>query len=208
MTNKEISQEELLAKLPLHSAWINEEPEGEQLVLLDSNISNISINKGNFERSIMVRCVITNATFIDCNFLRTEFFDTVFRDCSFRNCYMRRVQLQGADFGNVDFTDSHLVKSEFNEAKGQRANFTNCDLGYTYMGDADLRHAIFENTSFTRTHFGGGKLYNTQKFHIKSFDKATVIDGVDISPEADNSVLLKTLDELIAYLAHAGHSEE
>jgi uncharacterized protein YjbI with pentapeptide repeats len=201
MTNKKNNQEELFEKLLLHSAWINEASEGEQLLMLDANISDISCDRGNFENSVLVRCVIENATFIECNFLRVKFFDTVFRNCSFLNCYMRRAELNGADFSDVDFTGSHLAKAEFFEAKGQRANFTNCDLGYTYMGDADLRYAIFENASFIRTHFGGGKLYNTRKFHIRSFDKATLIEGVDISAKGDGTILIHSLEELVNYLA-------
>ncbi len=200
MTSQEIHQKDLLAKQPSHAAWLNEEPGGEQLLIMDSNLSDISISNSNFESAVLVRCVITNATFLDCNFRRVEFFDTIFRNCSFHNCNLWRVQLNGADFTGVDFTGSNLIKADMIGSIGQHANFTNCDLGYAYLGD--LRHAIFENASFVWTHFGGAKLYNTRKFHIRSFDKATIVgDPVDVSPNADGSLLIETLDELIAYLS-------
>lgn len=200
MSLLEIHQEELLAKLPAHAAWLNEEPRGEQLLIMDSNLSDISITRSNFESAVLVRCTITNATFIGCDMRRVEFFDTVFRNCSFRNCNLWRAQLNGADFTGTDFTGSNLIKVDMIDSIGQHANFTDCDLGYTYLGD--LRHAIFENVSFVWTHFGGAKLYNTKKFHIKSFDKATIVgEPVDVSPKADGAQLIETLDELITYLS-------
>lgn len=200
MTSQEIHQKDLLAKLPSHVAWLNEKPEGEQLVIADSNLSDISISNNNFASAILIRCVITNATFINCNFRRVEFFDTVLHNCSFHACNLWRVQLNGANFTGVDFTGSNLIKADMNGSIGQYANFTDCDLGYAYIGD--LRHANFENASFAWTHFGGSRLYNTHKFHIRSFDKATIAgDPVDISPNADGSLLIETLDELIAYLS-------
>lgn len=200
MTDQKIHQDDLLAKLPSHAAWLNEAAEGEQLLIMDSQLSDISISNSNFENSVLDRCVIKNATFRNCNFKRVEFFSTVFRDCSFRDCNLWRVQLNEADFTGVDFTGSNLIKADLTGSIGQHANFTNCDLGYAYLGD--LRNAIFENASFAWTHFGGAKLYNTHKFHIRSFDKATIVgDPVDVSSNADGSVLIETMEQLIAYLS-------
>lgn len=196
-----ITQEILVKKLSLHSLWLEDSKKGGQLSIIDSAINDVLISDKNFESSFLVRCTIKNTTFINCNFMRAKFYDTIFDDCSFQNCYMHRVEMNGANFSDTNFTDSHLVKAEMIGAMGQNANFTNCDLGYAYFADSDLRNSIFENANFVWTHFGGAKLYNKRKYHIKSFDKATVIGGVDISPNGDGKIMINTIEELISYIS-------
>ena len=146
-----MTQEELNKLLELHKKWLNNEPNGKQLVLenVDLHGSNLSSAK---LRYASLRCANL-------------------RDANLRNADLYYVDLRGADLSHADLSHADLRYADLCEANLcyvslRHADLYRTDLRYTNLCYVDLCGAKLDSAQLNNSNLANTILDNTERYRL------------------------------------------
>jgi len=151
MIRKTLTDDEILAKLDAHTAWLNGEPGGARADFSRTDLSNSTLFR---KRNLM------NANFEDAWLTNADISDAYF-SCA----YLRYTSLNGATAVGTKFSNATLFNTYFTDANLERADFTSCTLDHCCLLHANLDRADFDNCRFIRTTLRGLTLKNALRQH-------------------------------------------
>lgn len=150
-----ISQDELQVKLARHCLWLLGEYGGEQ-----ADLSNLYIEKFNFEGKELCSAVLNGAKFVNCSFKNTSMGFSECKETKFIDCNMTGITAEESNFYGAEFRDCTMNKGVYTHSNFHNAKFFQNDIaGVSFQNacivdaewiDTDTTTADMQNVS---THF-------------------------------------------------------
>lgn len=198
MNKRTVNIEDWEIKIKEHVSFLETGIQDQKLELIDMRVENITTSNLKLPDAAFIRCTFDHCHFSNCDFMGSIWIGSQFKNCTFLSCNFLKAELNEVQSENIDFNGCNFTRANLNEGDFKKANFENCNFSWSWLLDSDLRNTNLENTDFTGARFGNTKLYNPEKFLIKSFKDAKLED-IDFSEKGDRSKIVN--QELVNFIS-------
>lgn len=155
------------------SAAENEEPIND-LHCSDEEISYISAQRVDFNRSKLTNCRFENCDLTGASFIGCELTGCTFVECTFNGAYFRDTRLTDCSASGCSFTKALFRKSELCGGFYRYANFSDSVFESTSLSDVTLAESAFIQVKFKKSRFICADLSKTDIL-------GTPLKGMDLS---------------------------
>ena len=139
-TPKEVlleSGETLEQALESHKKWLQKDKDGERLILIGEDLSNVNLSNVNLSNANLSYCNLSYCNLSYCNLYNTNlgYANLTITDLSCANlsyAYLMHADLSYVDLGNANLSN---------------ANLSYCNLSYAYLSGVNLTKASFYLTN-------------------------------------------------------------
>ena len=107
-----------------------------------------------------------------------EFVNVDLTSSSFADSHLTEVKFDGCDLTSVDFTRAEVVECTFNESVLNGTDFSYAKVDYSNFSDADMAGAIFQGAYLTNSDFSMSENLNACRF-----DEETIWPDNEYLPE-------------------------